>query len=93
MSHALKKLIGQFDCVQRSLIFIYVKLGARAEQLLHRPSAPHTRQGINLTYSSRKVIFLIFPLLAMTPSVPLRSEEIGDYPATSPLLLQKEADD
>ena len=36
---------------------------------------------------------LIFPLLAMTPSVPLRSEEIGDYPATSPLLLQKEADD
>jgi hypothetical protein len=48
---------------------------------------------LSLHPPARRHIALAQPLLAMTPSVPLRSEEIGDYPATSPLLLQKEADD
>jgi hypothetical protein len=33
MSHALKKPVSQFDCVQRSLIFTYVGLEQGAEQL------------------------------------------------------------
>jgi hypothetical protein len=33
MAHALKELFGQFDWVQRSLIFIYVGLEQGADQL------------------------------------------------------------
>jgi len=39
MSHALEELVGQFDCVQRSLIFVYVGLEQGAEQLTYRRSA------------------------------------------------------
>jgi hypothetical protein len=41
MSHALKDLVGQFDCVQRSLIFIYVGLEQGPNSsFIYRPSAP-----------------------------------------------------
>jgi hypothetical protein len=40
MSHVLKELFGQFDWVQRSLIFIYVGLEQRPISYIYRPSVP-----------------------------------------------------
>jgi hypothetical protein len=53
MSHALKELLGQFDCIQRSPIFLYVGLeqGPTSSYIAH---PHHARQGSNPTYSSRK---------------------------------------
>jgi hypothetical protein len=39
MSHTLKDLVGQFDCVQRSLIFIYVGLEQGPNSFIYRPSS------------------------------------------------------
>jgi len=40
MSHTLKDLVGQFDCVQRSLIFIYVGLEQGPNSFIYRASSP-----------------------------------------------------
>jgi hypothetical protein len=40
VSHALKELVGQFDCVQRSLIFIYVGLEQGPNSFIYRSSSP-----------------------------------------------------
>jgi hypothetical protein len=64
MSHALKELVGQFDCVQRSLLFIFVGL-EQGRTALYIAHPRHARQGINPTYLLRKAIFLILLLLVL----------------------------
>jgi hypothetical protein len=53
MSHTLKDLVGQFDCVQRSLIFIYVGLeqGPRNALTRAQPAVlpPSTSQAAPVT--------------------------------------------
>jgi hypothetical protein len=64
MSHALKDLLGQFDGVQRSLIFIYVGLEQGPTAVLYIADPPHGRQEVKSTYSSRNAV-LIFLLLTL----------------------------
>ena len=40
MSHAMEEPVGQFDCVQRSLIFIYGGQEQGPNSFIYRSSAP-----------------------------------------------------
>jgi hypothetical protein len=58
MPDALNELCGQFDWVQRSLIFIYVGLEQGPISFIYRHPR-HGRQGIKSTHSSRKAVCLL----------------------------------
>jgi hypothetical protein len=68
MFHALKDLVGQFDCIQRSLIFIYVGLEQGPNSFIYRPSSPRaSRDQFDLFIE--KGDFLIFLLLLLHDSI------------------------
>jgi hypothetical protein len=64
MSHVLEELLGKFDCVQGSLLLIYVGLeqGPNSSYIAH---PRHARQARYPTYSTRNANFLIPLLLAL----------------------------
>lgn len=54
MSHAFEQLVGKFDLVQRSLLFIYVQQKQEPNSKCRLPR--HVRQAINPTCSSRMAV-------------------------------------
>jgi hypothetical protein len=66
MSRALNELFGQFDRIQRSLIFIHVGLEQGADQLYISPVRATQVKG-SIRPIHRKANFLIFVFLATGP--------------------------
>jgi hypothetical protein len=68
MSHALEELVGQYDLVQRSLLFVYVEPEQGADQLIYRPCAP--RASSNKTDVSIAKNAVLFPCPARAIVLP-----------------------
>jgi hypothetical protein len=68
MSHTLKDLVGQFDCIQRSLIFIYVGLEQGPNSFIYRPSSPRASRD-QFDVFIEKGDFLIFLVLLRDDSI------------------------